>query len=110
MRTANIDNQINTYLGQLNPNEKEVILGVVKTFVENQHDDLLNDKNFVKEMDRRFNEMESGSVKLYTLDEAETLARQSYPNLISALPSAYSPNPAPSATSRQSCPVDRSAG
>jgi hypothetical protein len=47
--------------------------------VENRHDDdLLEDKNFVKEMDRRFNEMESDSVKLYTLDEAETLARQSY--------------------------------
>jgi hypothetical protein len=80
MRTAStIDKQINTYLGQLNPKEKEVVLGLVKTFVENrQDDDLLEDKNFVKEMDRRFNEIESGKVKPYTLDEAEVLARQSY--------------------------------
>ena len=78
MRTATIDKQINTYLGQLNPKEKEVVLGVVKTFVENRHDDPFEDKGFVKEMDRRFKEMESGRVKLFTLEEAETLARQSY--------------------------------
>jgi hypothetical protein len=77
--SATIDKQINTYLGQLNPKEKEVVLGVVKTFVENRHeDDLLDDKNFLKEMDRRFKEMESGRVNTYTLDETETLARQSY--------------------------------
>jgi hypothetical protein len=78
MRIATIDKQINTYLGQLNPKEKEAVLGVVKTFVENRQDDLLEDKNLVKEMDRRFNEMEKGSVKLYKLDEVEGLARQSY--------------------------------
>lgn len=79
MTTATIDKQLNTYLGQLNPKEKEVVLGVVKTFVENRReDDILEDKNFVKEMDRRFKEMESGGVKLYTLDKAETPARQAY--------------------------------
>ena len=79
MRTATIDKQINTYLGQLNSKEKEVVLGVVKTFVENrQDDDLLEDKNYLAEMDRRFKEMESGKVRLYTLDEAEAAARQSY--------------------------------
>ena len=79
MRTATIDKQINTYLGQLNPKEKEVVLGVVKTFVEIRHDDdLLDDKDYVAEMDRRFKEMENGKVKLYTLGETESLARQSY--------------------------------
>jgi hypothetical protein len=79
MRTAIIDKQINTYLGQLNPKEKEVVLGVVKTFVENRHDDdLWEDKTFIAEMDRRFKEMESGKVKLYSLDEAEAHARQSF--------------------------------
>jgi len=79
MRTATIDKQINTYLGRLNSKEKEVVLGVVKTFVENRHeDDLLEDKTYVAEMDRRFKEMESGRVKLYTLDEAESLARHAY--------------------------------
>jgi len=79
MRTAVIDKQINTYLGQLNPKEKEVVLGVVKTFVENRHDDdLWADKSFVSEMDRRFKDMETGKVKLYSLDEAEAHARLSY--------------------------------
>ncbi|HEY6899995.1 MAG TPA: hypothetical protein VI233_05105 [Puia sp.] len=79
MRIAGIDKQINTYLGQLNPREKEVVLGVVKTFVENrQEEDRFKDKNYVAEMDRRFKEMESGKVKSFTLDEAEKHARQSY--------------------------------
>ena len=79
MRTATIDKQINTYLGQLSPKDKEAVLGVVKTFMENRHDDdIFEDKNYVAEMDRRFKEMESGKVKLYTLDEVEALARQSY--------------------------------
>lgn len=78
MRTATIDKQINTYLGHLKPKEKEIVLGVVKTIVENRHDDdLLEDKAYIAEMDRRFKEMESGKMKLYTLDEAEELVRQS---------------------------------
>ena len=80
MRTVSaIDKQINTYLGHLNPKEKQVVLGVVKTFAENRHEDeLLEDQSFVAEMDRRFKEMETGKVKLYSLEEAEAHARSAY--------------------------------
>jgi hypothetical protein len=77
--TPTIDKQINTYLGHLNSKEKQVVLGVVKTFAENRHEDeLLEDQSFVAEMDRRFKEMESGKVKLFSLEEAEAHARTSY--------------------------------
>ncbi|HEY4290040.1 MAG TPA: hypothetical protein VGN00_23230 [Puia sp.] len=79
MRTAIIDKQINTYLGQLNPKEKEAVLGVVKTFVENRHDDdLLEGKAFIAELDRRTAEYESGKAKVLTLDQLEAKARRSY--------------------------------
>jgi hypothetical protein len=47
MIPATIDKQINAYLGQLDPKEKEVVPGIVKTFIENRHDnDLLGDKGY----------------------------------------------------------------
>jgi hypothetical protein len=77
--TTTIDKQINSYLVRLNAKEKEAVLSVVKTFAENrQEDEPWGDKTFVAEMDRRFNEMENGKVKSYTLDEAETHARRAY--------------------------------
>jgi hypothetical protein len=76
-----LDQQINDYLGQLNPKQKKAVLTVVKTFAEEQlESDLWEDKEFVAEMNKRFEEMESGKVRLHTLEEAETYARQSYKN------------------------------
>jgi putative addiction module component (TIGR02574 family) len=79
MRTALIDKQINTYLGKLNAKEKEAILGVVKTFVENKEDDP-EDTAFIAELDRRVTEFESGKAKTLTLDQLETRARKAYKN------------------------------
>ncbi len=77
--STTIDKQINNYLVRLNTREKEAVLNVVKTFVENrQEEEPWGDKTFVAEMDRRFKEMESGKVKLSTLDEAEAHARRAY--------------------------------
>lgn len=79
MRTAAIDKQINTYLGQLNSKEKEAVLSVVKTFAENKHEDnSLEDKKFIAELDRRTAEYESGNAKVLTLDQLEARARKSY--------------------------------
>jgi hypothetical protein len=80
MRTATtIDKQINTYLVQLNPKEKQAVLSVVKTFVENRHeDDPKEDKAFFAELDRRTAEYESGMAKVLTLDQLEARARKSY--------------------------------
>ena len=73
-----IDKQITYYLGHLSPHQKDVVLSVVKTFAGEEEYDVWDDKDFVAEMDRRFKEMENGSVRTYTLEEVEAHARQSY--------------------------------
>ena len=79
MRSTPIDKQINTYLGQLNSKEKEAVLGVVKTFVENRNEvDLWEDKEFILELDRRTAEYESGKAKVLTIDQLEARARKAY--------------------------------
>jgi putative addiction module component (TIGR02574 family) len=79
MNIAVIDKQINTYLGQLNPKEKQAVLSVVKTFVENKQEDILReDKEFIAELDRRTAEYENGKAKVLTLDQLEARARKSY--------------------------------
>jgi len=76
---VSIDRRINNYLAQMNMKEKEAVLGVAKAIVDGRNEEeLFADKNFIAEMDRRFKEMESGKVKLHTLDEAEAHARASY--------------------------------
>lgn len=77
--TKVVDNEITHYLGHLNTQQKKVVLSVVKSFA-GQGESWWEDKNFVAEIDRRFAEMESGNAKLYILDKAEALARQSYKN------------------------------
>ena len=77
--TKVVDNEITHYLGHLNTQQKKVVLSVVKSFA-GQEESWWEDKNFVAEIDRRFAEMESGNAKLFTLDEAEALARRSYKN------------------------------
>lgn len=70
--------EITHYLGQLNTEQQKAVLGVVKTFA--QEDPWWNDKSYMTEMDRRFSELESGKVKGLTLDELEAGARQHYKN------------------------------
>lgn len=70
--------EITHYLGQLNTKQQKAVLGVVKTFA--QEDTWWNEKEYIAEMDRRFAEMESGEVKGVALDELEAGARQSYKN------------------------------
>lgn len=77
MRTAVIDKQINTYLGKLNAKEKEAVLRVVKTFVENK-EGTVEDPAFIAELDRRVAEFESGKAKTLTLDQREARARKAY--------------------------------
>jgi hypothetical protein len=80
MRTAlTIDKQINTYLVQLNPKEKQAVLSVVKTFVENRlEDDSFDGKSFFADLDRRTAEYETGKAKVLTLDQLEAKARKSF--------------------------------
>jgi hypothetical protein len=71
--------QLNNYIPQLNATQQKALLGVAKSYLEpKQETQPLEDKAYAAEMNRRFKEMESGKVKLYTLDEAEAHARESY--------------------------------
>jgi hypothetical protein len=74
-----IDKQINNYLGQLNENQKKAVLTVVKTFADEKTTyDYWEDESFVKELDRRTAEYETGKAKVFTLAELEAGARKAY--------------------------------
>ncbi len=68
--------EITRYLGQLNEQQQKAVLGVVKTFAKEKT--WWNNKSYIKAMDKRFEELESGKVKGVSLDELEAGARQSY--------------------------------
>lgn len=79
MRTATkLDKQINDYLLQLNDKQKKAVLTVVKTFAEEQEDEIWGDAAFIAELDRRTIEYESGNAKVFTLDELEARVRKAH--------------------------------
>ncbi len=63
---STLDKKIINNLPQLNIRQKKAIWSLIKCYLEPQRE---ND---------RWEEMESGKVKLYTLDETEVHARESY--------------------------------
>jgi hypothetical protein len=77
MAAVKVEEEIAAYLPHLSPKQKQAVLGVVKTFAAEKQD-WWDDKEYITEMNRRFDEMESGKVKGYTLDELESGARQTY--------------------------------
>ena len=74
-----LDKEITHYLGYLNTDQKKAVLGVVKNFALEEYA-WWEDKDFIKELDRRTTELQSGKVKGLTLDELEEGARQAYKN------------------------------
>jgi putative addiction module component (TIGR02574 family) len=73
-----LDKQINDYLIQLNDKQKRAVLKVVKTFVEEQENELWEDSAFIAELDRRTTEYETGKAKVLTLEELEARVRKAY--------------------------------
>jgi hypothetical protein len=73
-----LDKKINTVLTKLTSRQKQALLTVAETFVEKQTDSY--DAGFLKEIDKRFAEYESGKVKGISLETLETRARKSYQN------------------------------
>ena len=71
-----LDKKINTVLTKLTSRQKEALLTVAETFVEEQRESY--DAGFLKEIDKRFAEYESGKVKGISLDTLEARARKSY--------------------------------
>ena len=76
MEATALDKKIANYVDQLSTKQKKVVLSVAKAFVEDD-DDIWKNEGFVKEMDRRTKELESGSVKGYTWEEVKKITRQS---------------------------------
>ena len=72
MRAINmVDKQISDNLMQLNLTQKKIVLSVIKAFSAKEND-------FENEMNSRFAELENGSVKGDTWEEAVDRARLSY--------------------------------
>lgn len=78
MAATTTEKQINNYLGQLSDRQKKAVLTVVKTFAENQTNekDIWDDKDFIAEIERRTEELESGKVKGYGWEEVKQRARK----------------------------------
>lgn len=72
----NIDKKIATLLPSLSTKQKKAVLSVVKSYVE--EDTHWQDELFVKEMDRRTEEYESGEEKCFTIDETIAKARKAF--------------------------------
>jgi hypothetical protein len=70
-----LDKEIRDYLPRLSSRQKQTILTVVKTFAEEDDEEILNDELFLAEMDKRFSEMEHGKIKTFSLEEVEEEAR-----------------------------------
>lgn len=70
-----LDKEIRDYLPRLSSRQKQTILTVVKTFAEEDEEEILNDELFLAEMDKRFSEMEHGKIKTFSLEEVEEEAR-----------------------------------
>ena len=71
-----LDKEINHYLDRLNTQQKKVVLSVVKTFAH-EEEDWWDDESFVKEMDKRVEELESGKDKGLSWEEVKLRARRS---------------------------------
>jgi hypothetical protein len=71
-----LDKKINTVLTKLTSRQKQALLTVAETFVEEQSGSY--DTGFLKEIDKRFAEYESGKIKGISLDTLEARARKSY--------------------------------
>ena len=74
-----LDKKINTYLTQLSISQKKALLTVAETFLADKAVIVNMSKNAYKEeMEIRFFELESGSVKGVSLTALEQKARKSY--------------------------------
>jgi len=74
--SVSLDKKINIALTKLTSKQKEVLLTVAETFVEEQRETY--DAGLLTEIDRRFDAYESGKVNGISLDTLEAKARKSY--------------------------------
>lgn len=79
MPSISLDTKIANYVTQLNLKQKKAVLTVVKTFAEETSEDEISwtSPAFIKELDLRITELESGSVKGRTWEQVKNAARNS---------------------------------
>jgi len=80
MSITNVDKQIDSYLSQLSITQKKTVLMVVKTIAlaHGEYDTIWEDKEFVMEMDKRTEEYENGTAKLYKFEDMKKKAVANY--------------------------------
>jgi hypothetical protein len=71
-----LDKKINAVLTKLTSRQKQALLTVAETFVEEQNESYST--GFLKEIDKSFAEYESGKVKGISLETLEARARKSH--------------------------------
>jgi hypothetical protein len=81
MMAKAIDEQLVLYLPMLGVDEKESLLGVIKSFLhlhqeEKNVDAPWDDPNFVAEKDRRYASYKDGSAKTYSWEEVRQAAHK----------------------------------
>jgi hypothetical protein len=72
MSTSEIRNHLHRYIDQANDKKVKAIYTMVEE--EILPDNLWDDENFVSELERRVNEVESGAVKPYSWKEVQARA------------------------------------
>lgn len=77
---ARLDKQIANYLELLNTKQKKAVLSVVKAFAEEEKE-MWEDDSFIKEMNARTYDLETGKVKGYSWDEVKKNTRKSLSEL-----------------------------
>lgn len=72
-----LDKEINEYLLLLNATQKQAVLSVVKTFAHEEKS-WWNDKSYLTEMNKRFDDLENNKIKGVSIEDLETTARVAY--------------------------------
>ena len=74
-----LDKEIESYMAKLTTKQKKAVLEVVKSLVEEEEVQYANRSTITEEeIERRFEELESGKVKGVTLEQLEEGARAAY--------------------------------
>lgn len=73
-----LDKEINHYLPRLTSRQKKTVLDVVKTFAEEDEENLWEDKEFVSMLDNRTHEYESGKIKTLSRKQLVAGAKKAY--------------------------------
>jgi hypothetical protein len=73
-----LEQQIQTYVSLLTDAQKKIVLGVVKNFIHDEKTTVWTKKEYLTEMNRRFDALDKGKINSLSLTELESRARKAY--------------------------------